>query len=726
MQIDVAELRNGALPHSSEYDDLLVPWRRVLYAPVPRWTHWGEIDSLLYELDSEIRSAAELVVLRAHQPDAARLLASEDLRRELELRHNHRPVYLLCWEDGGYAMRHLAGAETDVPDQETLLALLRDAELGALIAQPNVELPHAAEAHYIGPNGQHYNSFIRIGTAIQSIDRLDGVTFWLLRFVDGATLVILDSWTIMSVGLNLSRYTSEAGVKDLSVVGVECQGRYDEDAGQLEARVDALIEHLLEDGTPPTRALIVGSTSSTGDSIGKLSGVCETLDLPVTTVALFAPGNDHADAVFRHRSELGQRWENRETCERCAEGAAWVEISPTTYHLHVTASVEYASVTQDLAQRLQPFFDRYRGKDLFRVHAWQHDDRSRHHMLDIDVLKMLVVPAFRTQLDERVSSLPEFDVILTPEHPAAVSLAAAVADLTGRDVVRRLPGDLEVMAEGDRAKLRGRKILLVDDVVVTGTRLHVYRQALQRAGLTDGGSELRYLVGLARPASNERLRTIRNTVHGPHNFHPVETLLLPHWDDEQCPWCWEHRRLRDLGPGIERSERLSARLEALEQPGGLADDLFLRWGDEKERFWDLGPQSLFHTDTQAELFVNVCAALQELRGRRVGGLNESYSTPVARVMDPEFFISGTYYVPVIKAAVLRAAHTHDVRAHKHDPEIRKEIVEKLREPEWQGLVPELAFAMGRRELPPIDDVLHEDDGDPVMAELLQRLVALGR
>jgi hypothetical protein len=731
MRVDVAELRSGARPHSSEYYVGGMPWDRVLYAPVPRWTQWGEVDSLLYELDAEIRAAADIIVLRAHGPDADRLLRSSELGRQLTIRHLGRPVFVLRWAAGGYEFHHIAGDEPEVPPGVELLRLLRDAELGALAAQPGVELPEAAEMHYIGPNGRHYGSFVRIGTAIQSIDRLDGVTFWLLEFLDGASIVLLDSWTIMSLGLNLARYPQEGGAIDLQVVGVECVRNYDEPEGQLESRLIALQEHLLEGGTPASRAVIVMSTVSTGGLVAKLRRVCEQVALPYRTIALYAPDEQHVEKVFRLRPELGGRWEDREDCPRCQTDTAHVRINPSTYHLDITANVEKAIITRDLMTTLQPFFDAYRGRDIFRVHAWQADDQTRHHMVDVDVLKMRNVPVFQSKLEKILRERPPFDVVLSPRHDAAIAVAAEVARLSGRPLITRLPGELESLPGDERAALAGGKVLLVDDVLVSGTRLHVYRQALQRAKLTDDKSALGYLVGLARPTSNAKLRTIRNTVHGPVNFDAVDTVLLPHWDEDACPWCWERDQLRQLGPELERSPYLTARLQTLEDPVGLTDRPFLRWTEDNEEFWDLGPQSLLHVDTELEVFVNIAAAMQELRGA-AKGLNETFSTPVARVMDPDFFISGTYYVPVIKAAVLRAGHVHDLRAHREDPLVRREIIEKLTQPEWHGLFPELAFAIARGQIPVLPNLsasgglLEGDGSDTVLTKLLRRLVALGR
>jgi orotate phosphoribosyltransferase len=733
VRVNVVELRSGALPHGGEYEEPAPPWNSVLYAAVPRWTQPGAIDSLLYELDSAIRAAADLIVLRAHQPDAASWVADPDLARELEHRHNHRPIYVLCWQDDRYQFVHLAGAEADLETTASiLLKVLRDAELAALVAQPGVELPESGELHYIGPNGYHYGSFIRVGTAIQSIDRLDAVSFWLLEYLGAGTLVLLDSWTIMSLGLNLLRYPRESSMAAVNVLGVECRRSYDEGAGLLQARVDALVEHLVVVGTPPSHMLIVTSTISTGDSVREMRRACEHLKLDTAVIGLYAPDEEHADAVFRRRHELGGRWKTKEECPLCQERVAHVPISPSTYHLEVTALVEPAQITNDLANTLQPFFDAYRGCSAFCVHAWQRDDRTRHHMVDVDVRAMMGVQAFTVKLEQILAGGTDFEVILTPGHAAAAELAREVSQLTGHDVIESLPEALDQISNEGRAKLRGKRVLLVDDVVVSGTRLHVYRQALQTARLTTGDSELKFLVGLARPSTNELLRTIRNTVHGAQNFFAVETLLLPHWGDKECPWCWELDRLRELGPDLERHEYLHRRFKALEQPEGLGDELFLRWDPADDDFWRLGPQSLFHADSEPELFAAVAAALQELRGRDTRGLNESLATPLARVMAHEFFLSGTYYAPVIKACVLRAARQHDIRAHRRDPEVVQLLEERLREEMWHGLVPELVFAMGHHQLPP-EASLYQPDGllssgecDAGVAILLPRLLARAR
>ena len=182
-----------------------------------------------------------------------------------------------------------------------------------------------------------------------------------------------------------------------------------------------------------------------------------------------------------------------------------------------------------------------------------------------------------------------------------------------------------------------------------GARVFGYRHSLTEARRSRGAGEyeLYCLVGVARATSEKELMGVSDMVHhskAEPRFLSVESLVLPHWDESECRWCAELRILGNLPNEIQDQHLIRDRLQVLRRPEGLLGDLFLPWqggkGVEKtettdswptddpdygQRFWELGPKSVFGEVQGADLAVSVAAAIQWLRGehrqveREMGG-----------------------------------------------------------------------------------------------------------
>ena len=77
----------------------------------------------------------------------------------------------------------------------------------------------------------------------------------------------------------------------------------------------------------------------------------------------------------------------------------------------------------------------------------------------------------------------------------------------------------------------------------------------------------------------------------------------------------------------------------------------------------------------------MAAAIQRLRGRikqadgtwRESDLDEVFHSPLAKVLDPELYLAGRYYEPVLVASILRASKRHDIRAPGDDLNLHKRV-----------------------------------------------------
>ena len=300
------------------------------------------------------------------------------------------------------------------------------------------------------------------------------------------------------------------------------------------------------------------------------------------------------------------------------------------------------------------------------------------------------------------------------------------------DVLECDEGELSGLAcKKKRMLLASRRICVVDDVVISGARVFGYRTAINAIRRRHGGAEcdLYFLVGVARPRSEKALMGVSDIVHHTTQeprFLSVECLFLPSWDEFECRWCAERETLDKLPPDIRNGAVIRKRLEILRNRDGLVENLFLPWtgeeqgqrietqdgcpnddGQQERRFWDLGPGSVFGTVQDADLAVSVAASIQRMRSmrRRPNGtweeskLDEAFQSPVAKILDPRFYLAGRYYEPVIVASILRATKAHDVRSPGDDSELRSRVEIVASAETSTELHGELMLAAALRQLP---------------------------
>lgn len=697
MRIFVAEQHGSKDPFETEYPGETpgCPWDTILYVPLVRGTPIGSLDERVKQLRSQWRRIAEAVVLRLHAPEANALLNDRRVRDMLLRRFERRPVLLAHSGDDGTVRLTPLGEDTDGYDEGELIAAVRSAEMRSLLNNPGTVLPANDDFHYEGPNGRHYASFYRVGTAIQSIDVLDAVCFWLHQHVADRSLIVLDSSTIVSLALNLERYAAGCGLERTPLVAIESQRSYDEGDALLRTRLRALQRR----ESDPPRAVILSSVVSSGQLAENLTQLIGGVGIEgVTSVGLYgsaeAPGE-----VFCRPDELGQHW----AADECELPTPTMRIARSTYLLELSIKPEKSAITIPHASKAWDFFDRYRSTDCLSVHRDQHDG-DRHHMIHLDVGRLARTEQFKPRLEEVVAQLPEIDLVLCPDHSGAVELAGQVRNLLGVELLAADETELPRLNAEDSAKLRAAKrILVVDDVVITGTRIRGYRHFLRACDFLSGDPpEIHLLVGVARPRDNLDLRAIADMVDRQDRFHPVESLLLPNWDHKDCPWCWETRLLEDLAQSLPQSDKLSGRIELLEDVRhGLRGDLFLPWSANGEplpvKVWTLGPGSVFHADTEGELFAAVASSIQSMRS--AGVLTDRLTYPLAYVLDPGYWLTGRYYDPAITGAILRATHRHDLRTAYVEPELNSGLDQRLAEPASRELRGELLLAIARGHLP---------------------------
>jgi orotate phosphoribosyltransferase len=577
---------------------------------------------------------------------------------------------------------------------------------------------------------------------------MDGVSFWLIQHLSSNTLLLLESWTILSLGLNVEHYADECNFADtLAVDTVECLHNYNE-ADEYRDTLLWRLARVRQHCAPDAAVLFVVSVASLGNLSRKVVETCRQAGFEtVKVVSLFSSESYRAHSFEEVFCQLNEHFEphSAEDCPECTSGSTVVRINPSTYLLEISATVVPTEIKMLDAQEpeVRDFFGRYKGHNCIWVHRDRHDG-ARHHMIYVDVQALMRVPEFQKRLANTVEQIRNHvNVVIAPRHPAAMELAERVATQLGVPFINREETELENLPADMKEVLNSGKILIVDDVVITGTRLRGYRNGLQRFGYIEDDTEVRCLVGVARPQNQEALRGITDLVHRARNFTFVEKVFLPDWQEEKCPWCWELRQLerQDVNEALRAVTDLTLMKERRERlfrtADGMQGDIFLHWSSANvQGFWNLGPRSIFASESQVDLFAEIASILQ--RFRNSGRLDEQFSPPVAKIYEPEYVltapvlqpetsIGGRYYATVIVAAILRATQRHDLRSASREQALMRAVTSRIEESVSSELRSEIMFAAANGRLPRVasmrDPAGEIYQGEPGVCEFLRHLLA---
>jgi hypothetical protein len=731
--------------HSLDVQDVDAPAREivhthgtVLYVRLPALFEADALDFTLDSLLGDRTAEADTVLIKCHAAVFADISQSAKVMNRLESRFPQAKVRLLHWAAASHEVVSVPSLDRDPDLGPDLVGIARDVDFLVGMGEPGATLPSNPEFHYEGPNGLHYDQFVRAGHAFQSVDAIEGAAFWLLPYFHKLDLVLLDSWTMLAFGHGVAAYCArEAPGRTPRPPVIECAEEYVE-GPRLQQRLSAIAALT----TGHLRTLIVTSVHSTGATERALLDVCASAGAQVSRIVrLFGNGDAELTpgkpVTTMHHLTSPVNSSPAGVCRSCLQQRkSVVPIDKRSLLLALTAAVEEARITVGRAEGPRAFLAAYGSTGCVSVHRSQPGG-GRHHMIYIDVERLLSSGTFSKKVKVAAEGFRgHADVVLCPTHPAAIGIGQVVAGTLGvRLVIAEQKAYANLEGQDLQALQQAEHILFVDDVAITGSRMRRVKSSLMHARIiTDRrDAEVNVLVGVARPAETRAWSGVLDMV-GRKNFVAVESIELPNWDQRQCPWCSELGHLQEYQQTRTISDLLLVRLQRLQNTAdGLTGDLFLPSAtdaggrvrriaqdevgesafeaakaalDKKAlrafAFSDLGQGSIFGQLKEAELFVAVAASLQALRN--AGELSERTQYPLSRVLDPHLYFLGRFYANIIVACVLRAARRRDIRTVDIEPVLRRACGERLVEPESLELHAELFLAMAEGRLPIPEEV----------------------
>jgi hypothetical protein len=720
----------------------------VLYIDRPEHISYHSVKESLYEEFRRELAVASVLVIRepvAH-PLSAEFIQPADLT-ELLSRNFALPVHVL----GSRQYRHvlspnLNGAIPSPLEPEMAVELFRQLRLKELtffVEDAGALLEATGGLIFRAPSGKYCHSFLRVGSVQAHRTALDSFFFWLLPWLERCEGIVTETWTISSIALNASRLLARYDPSLPRHCRVDMLSEYYDGSSRLVSSTNAVLRRLATPTEGPLLVLI--SSCMSGNLTDRLKQTMEREFLDYSRFrfgTLYSLSTMHGiEALCDISGGLGRAsfaW--IENLKGNGRNKTVVDIDRKAYFplkVHEEPILISAGINAE-AKEAKELFNRYRNKRLFSAHRDcfdLHGHRERHHAIFTDLLAVADVSAFSARFFARLENIPTPSVIIAPVHHAGQRLAQKAAEWfrqKGKEVPMHLHPDLEFIGplEPDETLLRDRllglgeddAILILDDVTVTGRRLTRYSESLRAMSYP---GQINIIIGLARPPSkaewNRRVQQLvyRQRKDKPgHTVEHVEFLILPDWENEDCPWCAEKRLYSQIVAQQGRLPGLLARrlqrLAAAPEQGGLIRDLFLAGSARGRTAFNGNSIFLKAPATQADVFIAVASAIQRLRAG-----DDTYRDPnTKRESQPRlqphypqisylalenYLKTERFSEAAIRSAILRASLASDLASpttlteNKRSKLARDLVLERKTPP--KDLTVELILAMAMGKLP---------------------------
>jgi hypothetical protein len=721
-----------------------------LFVDRPSHVSYAELADELYNSRRSDLTVVNLLVIR---PPVDEELPTENLLAvQLEPvleRVPHLPLLLLGSKEFSHRLTSNLNRSVApiLPEEgrDAFVARIRQVELEHYATEAHAILRTSGSRVFRAPSGKFCRSFLRVGNVQTNRAAIDGFFFWLLPWLKDCRAIITETWTISTIAMNAARLLARYSPTTHGRVNVEMLSQYHQRGSRLPDTETVLRHALLaKDGS----ALILVSSSMSGTLIEGLDSTIREIGLTSSrfrfgSLYLLGPAKTVPHLCDLSKGVLGATFEFFETPPADAgDSPAVIEIDRRTYFplRVVCAAVDVRKAT---AAAATDFINAYRNTDLLSVHRdsfLSNGQRHRHHAIYTDLRKVIDHPRFSERLRER---LKEVEVcpkaIISPPHAAGEALArrvqAHLAERFGRVVPTFQHIDLQLQDDDARDRvlidlLRGtteaESIVVVDDVSVTGGRLSRFQTSLRQPELRFDG-RIHYLVGIARPAKQAdwesrmmRLR-FRTPTHLPrHTVSHVELVVLPDWQEKECPWCQEQEQIRLLARARRASPACVVRghrLQAAVRDEPMVRDLF--FVPEGAAAMRLTKNSILIDEpaSQADVFCVVASTLQTMRTTDVPGKTLVSHFPEIHVLDPQCAFGTHFNDSILRAAVLRAARARELEYPDAEQEsARRQLAAAVvvdPRPDMHDLSFEIGVAMMLHKLPSIlaepgvDDMLRE-------------------
>lgn len=624
---------------------------------------------------------------------------------------------------------------------KAVLASIQDREIDYIVEAGRAKLPHSPGVYYRAPSKRAMRSFFRVGNIQRSRAALDAIFFWLLPNLKTCAGIVTDTWSISSISMNVSRRLCSYAGGNSAPCPVEMLSHYHDGSPARATEAAEIIERLISRAgiKEPTKGQVVFliSATHTGSLAHSLKEVLREREIPeglVKFIALFKLGAASSEIHALRDLSTGPDSEDFRpvTDDELQSRIETIEIDEQVYFPLQYRDIFY-EVRAKQTKGLKDFLGRYQDRNLIRVHKTATSNNPpRHNAVWVDTSILIQHHEFQRRLEEAIHHLePCPDLIIVPGHEAAMLLA----DIALRTIKKRndkaqviahpnlflpdSPNANDIKAANAVDSLSSDKsILILDDAFISGERLTGYQRHLRSRTFS---GRIHYLVALARPESikeweyRSRMLCFRQSgdpkKKGEQNtVTAIETIILPHWGENECPWCQEigiYRQIETKLRASLSSAVLRDRLEFLmrSKNAGLVDDLFLSVEGHPSLEITKGSIFLDAPASQAATFAAVAGAIQVLRSQEA--VNRPVlgprRFPVSTILNDEEYLESIYTDSVLRAAFLRAGQIDELVPTGRDANSRRtsraEHLILSEDISDSNLTPEILYAAAAGKLP---------------------------
>lgn len=597
---------------------------------------------------------------------------------------------------GSYAWQHLVSENVNnhvkadrmaewFADEAAFLLALREAELRHAVEESNA-ITHAQDTYILRmPSGKYAKTFLRVADTQVDREILDMYFFWLIPHLENVGTILSETWSISSIALNCARlcerYRMNMDLNDAVRIRMDTLTSYHDGEGNSKSEMRSVFDRISKDGQD---IVVIMSAVMTGNALQHLRQTVDGLSHGgrknnFRYVSLFKLCENVDDI---HLCDLSKETQHSFVPQKDSDGLTVIEIDARSY-LPLRIETSPLPIFKRMADNARPFFENYQNTGAITLHRDAHiAGRSNlHRGVYIDVTIMMTVPYFTEKMEVL---LRESDItpkmIVHPPHDAGREMARFAKEFYAREYNENIEVfeniDLKNLSDRESEIMRAMAIddpfLIIDDVSVTGDRFGAYEKHLREH---DFVGRRFFLVGAARSTSvaewQLRTRHLKYRTDGKNNLVlAVETVILPDWTEETCPWCEEYKLLQKLqallAPHSSAHGLASARIRELEQAmgkDGLTDNAV--WHGNTGELPRFTKNSVLFEDADAkssDVIAAGAAALQGLRTRPKGeGECLGISYPHLNVLKMDDYLGGDKFTDlIIRFAILRGSFKQDL------------------------------------------------------------------
>lgn len=550
--------------------------------------------------------------------------------------------------------------------------------------------------HFATPSHNHTNAFFRLGDSIRNRDDLDRVTFWLLKHIDYADYVFIDSWSIAAIPL-----------RALQLLGKETA--FDAlPAHPAKKMVDC--RSVICASTPALKAaqnpLLLVSVVSSGSLVEKFQEIFNEAYFTKTlaTVSVYSFLENNYSLCIAKYDVINYNFSD---CKFCESGSKAIEIHPSAYYVKDPKD-SGVSLTINIAGMGYNFFKKYHShlNDIVSFHKGDTSKGNKHYAYFLDYTEIAKTECFQESLlKDFTETLTPDSVVLTIVDEPAIKLATT--SIGAAYCLTPNPGSM-IDADTLAAIKKADKVLIYDTVTISGNTFTRFNNFIrQTPELNSTIKDVTFLAGVYRPASlTQTNRRLNNSlgysdVNVRRRFAYIEHLVLPDVGPKDCPWCLELSSIKNsIKPTLKSSGKFYRRISKLSNfvEGVTGIDAVFHIDQTSETVL-LGAESvLAPTDTAiCGVILAVASALQQLRTTKDDKARLAPGFPYTQVLDSTNFVS--YSEGLIRSALLRNAGTLEFGVVEKEKTIEI-LLKELGDLDQSNMLSEYIIAVICGKLPP--------------------------